>query len=59
VRVPHRALHHRPVFEHEHAVEALGEIYQRRNELRGLRIVSAPAALRHFSARLEELPASA
>lgn len=40
----------------DYVVEALAEIYQRRNELRGLKIVSAPAVLRHFTARLEELP---
>ncbi|HEY5312400.1 MAG TPA: tryptophanase [Pirellulales bacterium] len=38
----------------DYVVEALGEIYQRRAELRGLRITSGPAVLRHFSARLEE-----
>ncbi|HEX3658163.1 MAG TPA: tryptophanase [Pirellulales bacterium] len=39
----------------DYVVEALAEIYQRRHELRGLRITSGPAVLRHFSARLEEI----
>jgi tryptophanase len=38
----------------DYVVEAVIEVFQRRNELRGLRIVDAPPVLRHFTARLEE-----
>lgn len=39
----------------DYVVEAIGEVFARRQELRGLRIISAPPALRHFTARFEEL----
>lgn len=39
----------------DYVVEALAELWQQRQELRGLRIVSAPTVLRHFSARFEEV----
>jgi tyrosine phenol-lyase len=39
----------------DYVIEAMSELYQRRAELRGLRIVEAPATLRHFTARLEEI----
>lgn len=39
----------------DYVVEATIEVFQRRNELRGLRIVSEPPALRHFTARFEEV----
>ena len=39
----------------DYLVEAILEVNARKNELRGLRIVSAPAALRHFTARFEPL----
>jgi tyrosine phenol-lyase len=39
----------------DYVIEALAEIYTRRTQLRGLRIVEAPAVLRHFSAKFAEL----
>jgi tryptophanase len=39
----------------DYVVEAVVEIYRKRETLRGLRIVSAPSTLRHFSATFEEL----
>jgi len=39
----------------DYVVEATIEVFQRRNELRGLRIVAEPPALRHFTARFEEV----
>ncbi|MDR3634196.1 MAG: tryptophanase [Isosphaeraceae bacterium] len=39
----------------DYTVEALVEIYQRRDTLRGLRIVSESQALRHFTAQFEEI----
>jgi len=39
----------------DYVVEATLDVFQRRRELRGLRIVSAPPALRHFTARFEEV----
>lgn len=39
----------------DYVVEAAVELFERRYELRGLRIVSEPPALRHFTARFEEL----
>jgi len=39
----------------DYVVEATLEVYERRRELRGLRIVSAPPTLRHFPARFEEI----
>jgi tryptophanase len=39
----------------DYVVEALIELHQRRHELRGLKIVSEPPALRHFTARFEEV----
>ena len=38
----------------DYVIEALGELAARRETIRGLRIVDAPATLRHFTARLEE-----
>jgi tryptophanase len=35
-------------------VEGLRSVYERRDQIRGLRIVQAPPALRHFLARLEK-----
>jgi tryptophanase len=31
------------------------EVYQRRHEIRGLRLTEAPPVLRHFTARFEEV----
>ncbi len=39
----------------DYVAEAVVELHERRHELRGLRIVEAPVALRHFTARLEEV----
>jgi len=36
----------------DYVVEVAGEVARRRDEIRGLRIVEAPAQLRHFTARL-------
>jgi tyrosine phenol-lyase len=39
----------------DYVVEATLELFGRRNELRGLRIIAAPPQLRHFSAKFEEM----
>jgi tryptophanase len=39
----------------DYVSEAVVELHAGRMSLRGLRIVEAPAALRHFTARLEEI----
>lgn len=39
----------------DYVIEAVIELYQQREKLRGLEIVSAPRALRHFTARFREL----
>ncbi len=39
----------------DYVIEAIGEVFANRGTLRGLRIVSEPPALRHFTARFEEL----
>ncbi len=39
----------------DYVIEAMAAIFQRREQLRGLRITSALPVLRHFSARFEEL----
>jgi tryptophanase len=39
----------------DYVIEALTEIHAERSKLRGLRIVSAPGVLRHFTARFEEV----
>jgi tryptophanase len=49
----------RRVYTQSHAdyvVEVFEEVVRRRGELRGLRIVSQPKQLRHFTARFEPLP---
>jgi len=38
----------------DYVVEAVVEIFGRRESLRGLRITEAPEYLRHFTARFEE-----
>lgn len=40
---------------YDYVAEACAELYARRGELRGLRIVEAPRVLRHFTARFEEV----
>ena len=39
----------------DYVIEAAHEIFQKRDELRGFRIIEAPPALRHFTAKFEEL----
>ncbi|MBI1831971.1 MAG: tryptophanase [Planctomycetes bacterium] len=39
----------------DYVIEAIVEVFQERDRLRGLRIVEAPPALRHFTARFEEV----
>ena len=39
----------------DYVVEATTEVFEQRNQLRGLQIVSEPPALRHFTARFREL----
>ena len=39
----------------DYVVEATLDLFARRHELRGLRIVTAPPQLRHFTARFEEI----
>ena len=39
----------------DYVVEAVVEVYRNRETLRGLRIVEAPATLRHFTAKFEEI----
>ncbi len=39
----------------DYVAEAMSELHARRDTLRGLRIVDEPPALRHFTARFEEL----
>jgi tryptophanase len=49
----------RRVYTQSHAdyvVEVFEEVVRRRDALRGLRIVSQPSQLRHFTARFEPLP---
>jgi tryptophanase len=36
-------------------IEATIELFERRHQLRGLRITEEPPALRHFTARFEEV----
>jgi tryptophanase len=38
----------------DYVAEACAELWQRRSEMRGLRIVNDPASLRHFTAHFEE-----
>ena len=40
----------------DYVVEAIIELFARRDEIRGMRITEAPEVLRHFSARFEEIP---
>ena len=39
----------------DYVVEAVVEVYRKRETLRGLRIVDAPPTLRHFTAKFEEI----
>jgi tryptophanase len=41
----------------DYVIEVVRDVAARAEALRGYRIVSAPAALRHFTARFEPLPA--
>jgi tryptophanase len=39
----------------DYVVEAVGEVFASRRSIRGLKIVEAPAVLRHFTAKFEEV----
>lgn len=39
----------------DYVIEAVGEVYEQRHQIRGLRIVEEPQALRHFTAKFEEI----
>jgi tryptophanase len=39
----------------DYVVEAIGNVWERREAIRGMRIVEAPAVLRHFSAKFDWL----
>ena len=39
----------------DYVIEAVGEVFAKRSDIRGLRIVEAPAVLRHFTAKFEEM----
>ena len=39
----------------DYVIEALGELFQQRERIKGLKIVEAPAVLRHFTAKFEEV----
>ena len=39
----------------DYVIEATIEVFRQREKLRGLRIVEEPEALRHFSAKFEEV----
>jgi tryptophanase len=39
----------------DYVIEAMTELYQQRDRIRGLRIVEAPKVLRHFTAKFEEV----
>jgi tryptophanase len=39
----------------DYVIEATAEVFRRRDEIRGLRIVEEPPALRHFTAKFEEV----
>lgn len=39
----------------DYVIEAVTEVFAKRNEVRGLRITEAPEVLRHFTARFEEV----
>ena len=39
----------------DYVIEAVIEVFHERQRLPGLRIVEAPAVLRHFTAKFEEL----
>lgn len=39
----------------DYTIEAVSELFANRKSIRGLRIVEAPAVLRHFSAKFEEI----
>jgi tryptophanase len=42
----------------DYVVESVLEVFGRREQIQGLRIVEAPPTLRHFTARFEEVPCS-
>jgi tryptophanase len=39
----------------DYVIEAAAEVYEHRDRIRGLRIVEAPAVLRHFTAKFAEV----
>jgi tryptophanase len=40
----------------DYVIEATAEVFQQRKKMRGLRITAEPEALRHFTAKFEEVP---
>ena len=39
----------------DYVLEAIGQVWERRNDVRGMRIVEAPKFLRHFTAKFERI----
>jgi tryptophanase len=39
----------------DYVLEAIGQLWERRDEVRGMRIVEAPKFLRHFTAKFERI----
>jgi tryptophanase len=37
----------------DYVVEAIGNVWERRENIRGMKILEAPAFLRHFSAKFD------
>jgi tryptophanase len=39
----------------DYVLEAIGQVWERRDAIRGMRIVEAPQFLRHFTAKFERI----